>query len=433
MSGARRWCCGLMVAVAAGVLALPAGASANWTRPVTVIGEGYQQGAELQNDGALRVWWEFDGTYRNPPPTGVQLATRGGRVQAAPRTALDRHTIFDWYSVRPAYEDPAYLADGRSIKCSVYVSNDGSRAWIRLLVYSPKGALTKTLLVAQQPVLTTNFGPDCQVAAAGDQAVVEFTQTGQSPSRNNVERQIYIARLLPGPSVSAPIPVLAPGPDQQALGTHAPNDQVSVSPTGWVAVAWGWGDRTHTNVHNDTVSESWQYLMAWISPQGTVGPAIPLGAVQSGENCTFDSPKCGLGPSGPVVSVVGDQRAAATFGWPHLSSETIDSAGNVSALTVASQKVAFQYPYLLNGSQVESGGGRVLVAWGGGCRTAAVWAASWWRGRWTAPVKLAAATASTCLGNVTAEVNDRGQASVTWGRFPTRPSLDITTYAAFDF
>lgn len=158
---------------------------------------------------------------------------------------------------------------------------------------------------------------------------------------------------------------------------------------------------------------------------------IPLDAVESGQNCGFFSPRCGIDVATPVVSVVGAERALVTFGWPHLSSEAVDGSGNVSAITTVTRQAPFADPYALNGSQVESGGDRVLVAWGGGCKNAAVWAASWWHGRWTAPSKLAGPAAGTCLENVTAQVNDRGHASVLWGRYPDRPTLDVTTYASF--
>ncbi len=229
--------------------------------------------------------------------------------------------------------------------------------------------------------------------------------------------------------------MLAPGAGQQTFTPGDPNSyaQASVSPTGWVAVLWPYANITKET--SNSIVQQWQFRMSWVSPSGSVGPVIPLGPMQGGALCGDQSPSCGLVPPVPAITTVGRERALVVFGWPHLSSEEVDGAGQISQITTASRQPAFSDPEY---NAVASGGQTVLVTWGGGyvtrslCRP--IVAARWRRGHWEKPMIVAAPSGRAC-GDASpmAYVNDHGQAALVWwhGTSPTSP----TGYAeaAFDF
>jgi hypothetical protein len=136
--------CLLWLAGAIGALASPASAAA-WSRAFKVSWFGSARGAELDNSGVLRVWWE--GNYEVPPRLGIDLTTSAGKMTPVKMSALDRYTEKN-FGVNPVYEEPASLSDGRWIRCVITVNHPRTRAHIFVLVYSHSGALVKRMLVA---------------------------------------------------------------------------------------------------------------------------------------------------------------------------------------------------------------------------------------------------------------------------------------------
>ena len=253
------------VAVVLGAGVFPGAATAAWSAPVRVSAVGRWTGAALEDDGVLQVGWDYGGAPFFPgSETGLSLATHTGRVRETKPTALSKHLL-----------GAVFLAGGRALTCSVNENRYATSAKVYVSVYSRAGALLRKLLVADHTQTNPYIFSSCQVAGAGNLGVVEFNQaTGASVSQG-AARQLYIARLLPGPSVSAPVPVLAPDADEQTVVPNLLNSQVSVSPTGWAAVAWEYFDVLHKSP-SGTDDETWQWRMSWVSPSGVVGPAIAL-------------------------------------------------------------------------------------------------------------------------------------------------------------
>jgi hypothetical protein len=384
-----------------------------WSDAFKVSPFGSIRGAELDNDGVLRVWWEGD--YERSPRRGVTLTTRTGKMTSVKMSALDRYTDKP-IGVNPAYEEPALLGDGRWIRCAITVNRPRTQAHIFVLVYSHSGTLVKRLLIASQTDDTSQSGqiaPLCQVAAAGERAVVEFTQ--QTPPTNHYEgsRQIYVVRVLPGLKVTAPMPLLPTGEAQQTLIGGDITEQVSLSSSGWIAVSWA-----HDNVTSETdkgIVQRWQFDMRWISPTGSLSPVIPLGPVQGGSLCSINSLRCGDSVPTPAVAAVGPERALVVFGSPRLESEEVNGV-DVTATKVISQEEVFHAP---EGGQVAVGGGTIVATWGGSTNTHGrckpIHVLQWRQGRWSKPVMVGRpALKNRCLFNPSAHVNGRGQASVIW-------------------
>jgi hypothetical protein len=385
-----------------------AGAAA-WSRAFKVSPFGSARGAELDDKGVLRVWWEGD--YEIRPRHGVSLTTGTGKMTSVKRSALDRYTEKP-VGGNPAYEEPALLGDGRWLRCAITVNRPRTQAHIFMLVYSHGGALVKRLLIASQSEDTTGqIAPLCHVAAAGEQAVVEFTQETPPTNRYEGNRQIYVVRVLPGLKVTAPLPLLPPGEAQQTLLGDNITEQVSLSPSGWIAVSWAQDNITRET--DSGIEQRWQFQMRWISPTGSVSPAIALGPVQGGRLCNIRSLRCGGLVPIPAVEAIGPERALVVFGSPHLESEEVNDA-SVTATQVISPEEAFLAP---ESSQVAAGGHTVVVTWGGSvnkhghCGPIRV---VQWRGRWSQPVVVGRPVFNECLYDPSAHANSRGQASVIW-------------------
>ena len=206
--------CLLLVLVS--FIILPASAGA-WSRAFKVSPIGNPIGAELDADGMLRVAWENKAEVL--PRRGVSLTTHTGQMMPAKISALDSY-IDRPVGINPVYEEPVFLRDGQAIRCAITVNHQRTRARVFMLVYSHSGALIKRRLIASQSEDTTSVAqvaPTCQVAAAGERAVVEFTQQTASTNRYQGNRQIYVVRVLPGLKATAPVPILASGEAQQAF------------------------------------------------------------------------------------------------------------------------------------------------------------------------------------------------------------------------
>jgi hypothetical protein len=399
-----------------GLLLVPSSAQARaggWSDAYKVSPIGDAQGAELDNNGVLRVWWQ--NKAEAIPRFGVSLTTRSGQMKPAKLSALDSFTDQP-VGINPAYQEPVFLRDGRALRCAITVNRPRTLAHITMLVYSHSGQLIKRVPVASQVEDTTalvQLAPTCQMAAAGEQAVIEFTQQTPSTNRYQGNRQIYVARVLPGLEVTTPVPILASGETQQAFIPGYMTEQVSLSASGWAAVAWAQADVTRETP--SYLDQRWQFYMRWLSPTGTVGPAIALGPMQAGRWCPrMPSLKCGLPPAVPAVEVAGSERALVVFGAPRLMSEEVSSTGDITALKIVSPEEAFTSP---ESNQVASGGGRVVVTWGGGYDThgcKSIHAVQWRRGRWGRSVVVGRPVPKKCLFDLTVHTNEHGQASVIW-------------------
>lgn len=407
-----------------GMVCLPASASAGWSRPVRATPTNMEPlGGELTNTGVLRLWWGQTSLTRHPA-RGVALVTRTGRRRAVRRTAIERFVpTRDFDRVPGEYQQPVYLADGRALRCTVSGPQWGHEARTYLLIYSPSGALVKKLLVADQPetysLLSADevVAPSCEVTSAGEQAAVMFTQntaTTQQPAR-----QIYLARLLPGDKLSTPVAILATAADQMAFNSFPVGD-VSISPTGWVALDWGYDDILKQT--QNTVTQLWQWRMTWVAPDGTVSPTMAINPMQGGRPCRASSIAC-TNPAAPIVNVVGDQKALVAY---EARSETIDAAGNASPWTTAP-------PSQTSNLSSAAGNGTVVFTWEG--RGAKVYAARWRDGAWSKSQVLSRPHGGMAPSTPFATVNYRGQAAVfwTWAPFRQNPYFTGWTQAAFNF
>lgn len=403
---------------------LPAAATAAWSRPVQATPRTHGVlGGELTNSGVLRLWWEKPSSG-DLATGGVSLVTHTGRTHAVRRTAIERFVPSSDFDREPGqYQTPVYLADGRALRCMVSGPQWGHEARTYLLIYSPSGARVKKLLVADQPetyswVADEVVAPTCEVTSAGEQAVVLFTQntaTSQQPAR-----QIYLARLLPGAKLSTPVAILATSADETTFNSFSTAD-VSVSPTGWVAVDWGYDDILKQT--QNTLTQTWQWRMTWVSPDGTVSPPIALTPMQGGSPCTMSSIAC-TNPAAPVVNVVGDEKALIAY---KSRSETIDGAGNTSPWTTAPPS---QTPNLIS----SAGGGTVVFTWEGHGGDK-VYAARWRDGAWSKSQVLASPEGGMGASYPSVSVNDRGQAAVWWAWLQLRQTVHPVewTQAVFNF
>jgi hypothetical protein len=409
-----------------------------WTSPFEIspspsAGDTQANGSELENDGVLRTWWT-NNSGLGERRSGVSLVEKSGRARVVRPAALDRFTEKP-SNVNPAYAQPVFLADGRAARCAVVANRQLTRARTYLLVYSPTGALVKRALVADQAQDTTSevrVAPSCQVAAAGPVEVVMFTQETASTERYQGARQVYVSRVLSGTRTSKPVPVLAPGPGQL---TFIPGDtdsyaQVSVTPTGWVAVLWA-----YAHIEKETrrsIVQRWQFRLSWISPTDSVGPAVALDPMQGGRLCSEQSRSCGTIPPIPAVTTTSAQKALIVFGWPRLSSEAVGTTGSVSPRTTATNRGVFTDPEY---NAVASGGRRVVVTWGGGYvtprRCAPIYAARWLQGHWEKPALISTPAGQACGLNPHAYVNDHGLAALVWWRSTSRTQPTGYAEAAF--
>lgn len=408
---------------------LPASAGA-WSRAfqVSPTGYGYANGAELDNTGVLRVWWEAQAGGEHA--RGVSLTTHTGQVRPTKISAMDSYTKKP-IGVNPMYEEPAYLHDGRAIRCAITVNRSGEQAHVFMLVYSHSGNLVKRALIASQSENVTDpqVAPACQVAAAGERAVVEFTQQTASTNHYQGNRQIYVARVLSGLKVTEPVPLLPSGEAQQTFTPGYLTEQISMAPSGWSVVTWA--QDSITNETSKYIEQRWQFLMRWISPTGVVSPAIALGQPKTGKQCFPATSKCPGPPPTPAVEAIGSERALVIFGSPHLESEEVSSTGQITKVSVVSQEEAFASP---ESKQVASGGHTVVAAWGGSysrhtCQL--IHAAQWHEGHWDKPIVLGHPAPKKCVYDPTAHANEHGQASVLWFH-EIRLSVGYWQ-AAFDF
>ena len=424
----RRVLAAVIAVVGCGSAAMfPASATAAWSGPFTVTPSGTgERSAVLTPSGVLRVLWE------NEARRGVSLVTREGRVRSAKPAAIDREA--DAGTGINYHQDPVFLADGRGLRCLV-TGETSRRARVYLLIYSTSGALVKRVLVADQPESTSDridVAPTCQVSTAGEHAVIEFTQRTAAGPEYQGARQIYVARLLPGLRVSAPLAMLAPGPDQTTFIPTTESEQVSVTPAGWVAVTWGYDDILKQT--RATITQRWQWRMSWISPSATVGAVIPLTPMHGGTPCRDSSSFC-LQPPPPTVSAVAAQRVLVIFAEGRLRSAVMTVRGQLSRWSTPTTASIFAGPGLPGKTeQISAGGGTVVVTWEGRGRFPTGYTIRWRNGRWSKPVAVAKPTAATYAEIPYPSVNVRGDASFYWLQQPFRPPFNTdVTQVAFEF
>lgn len=330
----------------------------------------------------------------------------------------------------------AGLQNGSAVLCYEVITSSRDRTRAYATVVSATGRFSRPLLVAD----TLSSGQDllqpCQVTVAGGDAVLSWS-LGSGSTYNHYQntRQMYLSRLEPGPTLSAPVQVLPAG-DDQLMTLDGGEQSLSVAPDGRVAVAWPYMVLTPTttitrqNIDQRNVREVSEWRMRWLADDGTLGPVTALQPAQSR--------MCSLGASGegvcgvtaaPTVSALPGGRALAV--WVHsdaLVSELVTAGGTDSPRRRAAS-IAH-----LNGFSVAGGGGKVLVVWNerggefGGFW--AMFAAAWSDGRW-GPVRLLARNHGNFFPvTPQAEVNARGQAGAAWQVGPFRPPLNTGGWAA---
>jgi hypothetical protein len=410
-------------------IALPASAGA-WSRPfqVSPTGYGHVNGAELDNEGVLRVWWESKAEAENA--RGVSLTTHTGQTKTAKVSAMDSF-INDPIGINPQYEEPMFLHDGRAIRCAITLNHARTQAHVFMLVYSHSGALIKRVLIASQSQDASELevAPNCQVAAAGERAVIEFTQQTESTNRYQGNRQIYVVMVLPKLQTTAPMPMLASGEAQQTFIPSYLTEQISMASSGWSVLTWA--QDSITKNATKYIDQRWQFLMRWLSPDGVAGPVIALGQPKEGRQCFPPKSRCPGFPPVPAVEAVGTERALVVFGSPHLMSEEVSGTGQVTKANVVSEEEAFTAP---ESKQVAFGGHAGVVAWGGGYshnRCQPIRVVQWHEGRWSKPIVPVSPAPKECVYGPSVHVNEHGQASVIWWR---ELSLYIGYWqAAFDF
>lgn len=410
---------GLMTLSMCGSLLVGAGAaSASWGGTITVSATGHNPLGALDNTGVLHTNYEF-----TPPHvrgrTVVADVSPGGRVTSG-RSALDR-------AVPALTEIPAstftFLGNGDAVRCAL----NRRSGTLSASFYSPKGALIKTAeLASGQNIFDLNVEDQCQVVSTGGAAAIAWAVPDASVSApHQFGRQLLLSRILPGLTLSPPVPVLPSGPDQlTGVDTASSQESIAITKTGWIALDW-----PYISISKESqtgVSEVTQWRARWMSPAGELGPAIPLEQPRT-VTCRFAStPTCAALDTIFHLGAIADQKVMV-FVDTQSSWGTLDTAGNVSARK--------PLPYRNALGSLAFGDYKAIAAWASGDYfkgTYAVTASEWSGGRWSPLHQLAEMNSRDTPYPGQALMSERGEGCVIWYQL-TRPfGFGAGVYAQFD-
>lgn len=318
--------------------------------------------------------------------------------------------------------DSAATANGTALACLELMTprrNAADLVTDYAMTVSPTGHFGHSMRVASTSLDAAQvLSQPCRVSTGGNNAAITWVlYANPSATRYQSSRQLYLQRLLPGPRLSAPVPLLPAGADQ--LEANQGQQRVSVAPNGQIAVAWPYANITKETIHGkDKIAQATQWRMRWLSPASVLGPVIPLEATHGGWLCPVQSATCGAVPTEPNVCPVGPSRALVVFAYPTgLVSELVGADGQPTQRTTVTRGSRRAYY-----SSAACGGGRAVLAWTDETHPSSIplYTGSWARGRWNV-TRVDRSRGNYYPVAAVATVNDRGQAAVAWTIAPYKP------------
>ncbi|MGI8712006.1 MAG: hypothetical protein ACR2NR_02250 [Solirubrobacteraceae bacterium] len=360
------------------------------------VSESAVYSVPLQGERTLAV--EYRGSVRL-----TVLSPRGVRQHAytLPGALPDRVFGFDSRSV-------VALANGGALVCTDLAERDGEL----VAVLSPGGSRIHLLRVAGARGAAALPLPDggcfgADAAPASAPAGVIFENGDANEGSGATDAQLLLERVLPGPRLGAPIPLVPTG---QAFTVNSGMPVVAETASGWVAVSWlqsfPLGDKLFS-----------QENLRWISPTDVLGPVIRLTRPTASYPAAVSL--AAFGQTG-VVALINPESPDT-----RIYSERIDAPGRVGPrhTLFAGQKIV---PPVMATS-----GRKVVAAWGA---NGSVRAAQWVDGRWSKPTVLAHCVMlpSVCPYDPGVTVSRNGHAAVYFSLKPSIP-LGLGGAVAFDF
>lgn len=421
--GVRLATVGLMTLAMCGSLLLDAtSASANWGGPITVSPASAVPLGAVDNKGVLHTDYAY-------APIGVRARTVHADVFPDGRVTAS-HSALDRSGLPSSSQTPAtsftFLGNGDAVRCALK-GNLNTTGNLSAYFYSPGGALIRTVeLAAADDVFDLNGEDGCEVVSTGESAAIVWVVAAPDISApHQPGRQLMLSRILPGPTLTPPVPVLPTGADQlTGVDDGFPQESIAITKTGWVALAWPY--ISISKEIQKSVTQTTQWRARWISPAGELGPVVPLEQPRSG-TCRLSS--CGaLLDTTFYLGAVADQKVMVVAG-SKATWGTLDTAGAVSA------RVPLPTHSFPPGSytQVSFGDYKAILAWWAGSykSSLAVEASVWSGGRWSRPHQLASGRGSNPPYPSEALMSQHGEGCVTWSR-TTALGFDAGAYAEFD-